>query len=279
MDLFDERNLFEFSHDDFPDERLIACRNPQLAKLRAEKRRSMLEATRKELETVQRMVENGRLKDADKIGVRVGKVINKYKMSKHFVLDIQDSHFAFDIDAQKVRDEATLDGLYVIRTPLPREQVKSDDAVRHYKGLSHVEAAFRNLKSDDIQIRPIYHYAEDRVRAHMLLCMLAYYVKWHMNEAWRGLLFADEDQQRLNDRDPVAPATRSDAANEKIATKILTDGSPAHSFRTLLNELATIVRNTCRRRDADDNESIFDIDTTPNATQRAALELINAIRM
>ena len=271
MDLFDERNLFEFSHDDFPDERLIACRNPQLAKLRAEKRRSMLEATRKELETVQRMVENGRLKDADKIGVRVGKVINKYKMSKHFVLDIQDSHFAFDIDAQKVRDEATLDGLYVIRTPLPREQVKSDDAVRHYKGLSHVEAAFRNLKSDDIQIRPIYHYAEDRVRAHMLLCMLAYYVKWHMNEAWRGLLFADEDQQRLNDRDPVAPATRSDAAIEKIATKILTDGSPAHSFRTLLNELATIVRNTCRRRDADDNESIFDIDTTPNAKQRAAL--------
>jgi transposase len=279
MDLFDERNLFELSDEAFPGERLVACRNPQLAALRAEKRRSMLAATVRELETVQRMVAHGRLKDADKIGVRVGKVLNKYKMAKHFVLDIQAEHFAFHIDEAKVAAEAALDGLYVIRTGLPREQLDAEEAVRHYKGLSHVEAAFRSLKSDDLKIRPIYHYTEDRVRAHLFLCMLAYYVKWHMSEAWRSLLFADEDQQRLAERDPVAPATRSEPALEKVASKRLSDGSPAHSFRTLLNELATIVRNTCRRRDADASEQTFEIDTTPNPKQRQALELINAIRV
>jgi transposase len=141
------------------------------------------------------------------------------------------------------------------------------------------EAAFRSLKSDDLQIRPIYHHSEERVRAHLLLCMLAYYVKWHMMEAWRGLLFADEDQERLTQRDPVAPATRSVAAVEKVASKRLADGSPAHSFRTLLNELSTIVRNTCRRKHAGAAEDTFEIDTTPNPKQIAALDLINAIRL
>jgi len=279
MDLFDERNLFELSDPAFPGERLIVCRNPSLATLRAEKRRSMLAATTRELETVQRMVANGRLKDADKIGVRVGKVVDKYKMSKHMELDIQDGQFSFQINAAKVAEEAALDGLYVIRTALPREQLSTDDAVRHYKSLSQVEAAFRSLKSDDLKIRPIYHRTEDRVRAHLFLCMLAYYVKWHMSEAWRGLLFADADQERRAAADPVAPATRSDAALEKIATKVLGDGSPAHSFRTLLNELSTIVRNTCRRRDADATEQTFEIDTTPNTKQRQALDRINAIRL
>lgn len=225
------------------------------------------------------MVVNGRLKDADQIGVRVGKVVNKYKMSKHVILDIQAGHFDFQIDEQKVAEEAALDGLSVIRTALPREEVSSEDAVRQYKSLSHVEAAFRSLKSDDIQIRPMFHYAENPVRAHLLLCMLAYDVKWHLNEAWRPLLFADEDEQRLAQRDPVAPATRSDPALEKIATKVLQDGSPAHRFRTLLNELATIVRNNCRRPDADAGDATFDIETTPNAKQRRALDLINAIRL
>ena len=279
MDLFDERNLFELSDPAFPGERLIVCRNPSLATLRAEKRRSMLAATTRELETVQRMVASGRLKDADKIGVRVGKVVNKYKMSKHMELDIQDGHFSFQINAAKVAEEAALDGLYVIRTALPRERLSTDDAVRHYKSLSQVEAAFRSLKSDDLKIRPIYHRTEDRVRAHLFLCMLAYYVKWHMSEAWRDLLFADADQERRAEADPVAAATRSDAALEKIAAKVLDDGSPAHSFRTLLNELSTIVRNTCRRPDADATEQTFEIDTTPNAKQRQALDRINAIRL
>jgi transposase len=279
IDLFDERNLFEFVHGDFPNERLIVCRNPQLAELRTHKRRDLLAATVKELETVQRMVAHGRLKDEDKIGVRVGRVLNKYKMAKHFVLDIGPDQFRFHIDEEKVAEEAALDGLYVIRTSVPAAQLDSDEAVRHYKSLGRVEAAFRNLKSDDLKIRPIHHYSADRVRAHLFLCMLAYYVKWHMGEAWRGLLFADEDQQRLAVRDPVAPATRSDAALEKIGSKQLQDGTPAHSFRTLLNELGTIVRNTCLRKLAAQNEPIFDIETTPNTKQREALKRIDAIRL
>ncbi|MGF1613373.1 MAG: transposase [Gammaproteobacteria bacterium] len=279
MDLFDERNLFELSDEAFPGERLIVCWNPSLAALRAEKRRSMLAATPRELETVQRMVAHGRLKDADKIGVRVGKGVNKYKMAKHMELDIQDGHFSFQINEAKVAEEAALDGLYVIRTALPREPISADDAVRPYKSLSQVEAAFRSLKSDDLKIRPIYHHTEDRVRAHLFLCRLAYYVKWHMSEAWRSLLFADEDRERRAEADPVAAATRSDAALEKTASKVLGDGSPAHSFRTLLNELGTLVRNTCRRRDANATEQTFDIDTTPNAKQRQALDRLNAIRL
>jgi Transposase DDE domain len=279
MDLFDERNLFEFQHDDYPGERLIACRNPQLARLRTAKRRDLLAATVAEMERVQQMVANGRLSDPDKIGVRVGRVINKYKMAKHMVLDIGEAHFAFRIDEEAVAAEAGLDGIYVIRTSTPDSQVGPDAAVRHYKGLSHVEAAFRSLKSDDLQIRPIYHHTEERVRAHLFLCMLAYYVKWHMTEAWRGLLFADEDQERLAQRDPVAPATRSQAALDKVASKRLADGSPAHSFSTLMKELGTIIRNTCRRKNASVGENTFTIDTTPSSKQQEALALIKAIQM
>lgn len=279
LDLFDERNLYEFAHEDYPGERLIVCRNPQLATLRAAKRRDLLSATVAQLDIVKRMVANGRLKDPEKIGVRVGRVLNTYKMAKHIILDIAAEHFDFRIDEAKVTAEAALDGLYVIRTSLPAEQSSDDETVLRYKSLSHVEAAFRSLKSDDLQIRPIYHYSEDRVRAHLFLCMLAYYVKWHMSEAWRGLLFADEDQKRLTLRDPVAPATRSAAALRKAATKQLPDGSPAHSFHTLLNDLATIVRNTCRRPNAPPDEVTFDIDTTPTPKQSAALDLIKAIRV
>jgi hypothetical protein len=279
MDLFDEVNLYACTHEEFPGERLVVCRNRALAAQRAAKRRELLEATCAQLEQVQQMVANGRLKDCDKIGVRVGRVINKYKMAKHLVLDIATEHFAFHIDEAKVAEEAALDGLYVIRTPLPVEQVSAAEAVRHYKDLSHVESAFRTLKSADLQIRPIYHHTEERVRAHLFLCMLAYYVTWHMSEAWRALLFADEDQARLAERDPVAPATRSDAALQKVASKQLADGSPAHSFRTLLNELSTIVRNTCRRHDATSGDEIFEIDTTPNTKQAQALDLIQQIRL
>jgi len=279
LDLFDERNLFEFTHEDFPGERLVVCRNPQLAKLRTHKRRELLAATVEQLQTVQRMVEGGRLKDQGKIGVRVGRVLNKYKMAKHFQLQIDEGHFGFEVDEKKVAEEALLDGLYVIRTDLPASEVDSAQAVHHYKGLSRVEAAFRHLKSVDLQIRPIRHYSEDRVRAHLFLCMLAYYVKWHMCEAWRGLLFADEEQHRLAERDPVAPATRSESALEKSASKCLPDGSPVHSFRTLLDELGTLVRNTCRRSFAGANPACFELDTTPNSKQREALRLIDSIRL
>lgn len=279
MDLFDERNLFEFTHEDYPDERLIACRNPQLAKLRTHKRQALLAATVKELETVQRMVASGRLKDEGKIGVRAGRVLNKYRMAKHIVLDISAAQFSFHIDEEKVAQEAALDGLYVIRTSVPADHIDQDDAVRYYKDLNHVEKAFRSLKGDDLQIRPIHHRTEDRVRAHLFLCMLAYYVKWHMSEAWRELLFADQDQQRLAERDPVKPATRSAAALDKVASKRLSDGSPVHSFQTLLNELATIVRNTCRCSKTEQDEPNFDIDTTPSSKQCDALRLIDSIRL
>ncbi len=279
MDLFDERNLAEVVHEDFPGERLIVCRNPQLAKLRTHKRRELLAATCDELAVVQRMVAGGRLKDKEKIGVRVGRVLNKYKMAKHFILQIDTAHFAFEIDELQVAEEAALDGLYVIRTSVPAEQLSDEAAVRHYKDLSQVEAAFRRLKSNDLEIRPIRHYSDKRVRAHLFLCMLAYYVQWHMNEAWRSLLFADEDLQRRAQRDPVAPASRSDSAQEKLTSKRLSDTSPAHSFRTLLNELATLVRNTCRRKNTEAQEAGFQLDTRPNTKQQEALRLIDAIRL
>jgi len=183
LGLFDERNLFELAHPDFPGERLVACRNPELAKRRAHKRTSLLEATTTELEKVRGMVARGRLCGQDDIGVRVGKVVNKYKVAKHFKLIIEDARFAFDIDPDSVRAEAALDGIYVIRTSLPEERMSAEDTVRSYKRLSQVERAFRSLKTLDLEIRPIHHRLERRVRSHIFLCMLAYYVLWHMLQA------------------------------------------------------------------------------------------------
>jgi transposase len=277
MDLFDERNLFELSHPDFPGERLVACRNPELAKRRAEKRRSLIEATVKELDQVCAMVERGRLKGEDKIGLRVGKVINKYKVAKHFILEIQPHHFAYSLDQDKIAAEAALDGLYVIRTSLDEQRISAEDAVRSYKQLSRVERAFRSMKTVDLQVRPIRHRLEGRVRAHILLCVLAYYVQWHMVEAWRELLFCDEDQDAKTTRDPVAPATRSAAALHKVHTRTLDDGSAAHSFQTLLHHLSTIVRNTCTLPCANTDPPVFEVDTTPNAKQQRAYELLKTI--
>ena len=277
MDLFDERNLFELSHPDFPGERLVACRNRELAKRRAEKRRSLLEATGQELDQVCAMVERGRLQGEDKIGLRVGKVINKYKVAKHFILEIQARHFAYSLDEDKIAAEAALDGLYVIRTSLDQHHISAEDAVRSYKQLSRVERAFRSMKTMDLHIRPIRHRLEGRVRAHIFLCVLAYYVQWHMVEAWRELLFCDEDQDAKTTRDPVAPATRSAAALHKVQTRTLDDGSAAHSFQTLLHHLSTIVRNTCTIPSANVDPPVFEIDTTPNAKQQRAYELLKTI--
>ena len=246
LGLFDERNLFELSHPDYPGERLVACRNAELAKLRRHKRESLLEATKKELTKVKGMVERRRLRGAAAIGIRVGKVVNKYKVSKHFALDITEDRFDFHVIDQEVKAEAALDGIYVIRTSLPKKRLSAADTVRSYKRLSNVERAFRTIKTIDLKVRPIHHRHEDRVRAHIFLCVLAYYIEWHMREAWRGLLFADEDQAAKASRDPVATAKRSTAANHKAATHALEDGSTVHSFRTLMQDLASIVRNTCR---------------------------------
>lgn len=279
LDLFDERNLFEFTHSDYPDERLVACRNPELAALRAHKREELLRATEKHLEKVRTMVQAGRLRGQDRIGVRVGKVINQYKVAKHFTLEIQDNAFTFTRRAESVAAEAATDGLYVIRTSLPGSEMDSADCVRHYKSLAQVERAFRTLKSVDLRIRPIHHRLADRVRAHIFLCTLAYYVEWHLREAWRELLFADTDQAAKATRDPVAPAKRSAAAQHKAATRRLEDGTPVHSFTTLMDELATIVRNTCRTPQSVDKTATFQITTQPNPKQRRAMELIQQITM
>ena len=407
MELFDERNLFEIQHPDFPGQRLVACRNPALAQHRAHKRRSLLEATVEELRKVQRMVERGRLSgkqaiDArvnetvgssrmrkyltftirddgfdvsiDKprvcaaatrtiaaeldvvrrmvrrgrlsgqqeiearlakalsrrkagkhfrldvrddgfevtidtksvvteataglarklekvrlriergelygkgaIGVRVGKVIGKYKMGKHFQHAIRDNGFDFSIDEANVATEAALDGIYVVRTCLAKEKADSEETVRGYKLLTQVERAIRSMKTIDIKARPIHHRLETLVRAHFFACMLAYYVEWHLIKAWRPLLFCDEDQDAKATRDPVAPAKRSEAALRKAATKRLEDGSPVHSFKTLMEHLAGIVRNTCRRVDAGPDEPTFYMTTPPNPKQQKAYDLLDTI--
>jgi hypothetical protein len=277
LGLFDERNLFELTHPDYPGERLVACRNPQLGRARAHKRAALLEATRGALDQVRARVERGNLTGAGKIGVRVGRVLNKYKVAKHFELTIEEHRFDYRLLEESVAAEAALDGLYVIRTALAAQRMDAAEVVRGYKRLTEVERAFRSMKTVDLEIRPIHHRLENRVRAHIFLCTLAYYVEWHMREAWRPLLFADEDLDAKATRDAVAPAQRSAAALRKASTHRLEDGSPAHSFRTLLEELACVVRNTCRTQGADLDTPSFQIVTTPNATQRRALELLQSI--
>jgi transposase len=279
LGLFDQRNLFEFAHPDYPGERLVACRNPELARLRAHTREDLLQATQKTLQKVCDSVAAGRLAGKDRIGVRVGKVVNQYKVAKHFTLDIGEDAFAFHRKPDSITAEAALDGIYIIRTSVSASRMDAADCVRHYKALANVERAFRSMKTIDLKVRPIHHRLADRVRAHIFLCMLAYYVEWHMRQAWRELMFADEDQAAKRTRDPVAPAKRSKAAAAKAQTHTLDDGTPAHSFSTLLAELSTIVRNTCRTPSAGPNAPIFQITTTANPKQRRALELLQQIEV
>ena len=279
LGLFDERNLVELTSPEYPGERLVACRNPQLAKLRAIKREELLAATEKNLQQIKERVDAGRLKGADAIGLRVGKVINQYKVAKHFELSIEDKSFTYARKREAIAAEAALDGIYIIRTSVAAQRLEAADCVRSYKALANVERAFRSLKTVDLKVRPIHHRTADRVRAHILLCMLAYYVEWHMREAWAPLLFSDTDQAAKATRDPVAPARRSDAALDKVARRALDDATPVHSFSTLMADLATIVRNTCRPPSTGPEAPTFDVVTTPNAQQRRALELIQQIRM
>jgi transposase len=278
LDLFDERNLITLTHEDYPGERLIACRNPALARLRAEKRQDLIAATARELEKVAAMVAGGRLKGAGRIGVRVGKVADKYKVAKHFDLTITDTAFAFKVKDESMAAEAALDGLYVIRTSVAEADMTAGEAVLNYKRLAEVERAFHTLKGIDLQVRPIRHRLEARVKAHIFLSMLAYYLEWHMIEAWAPLTFKDEAGDDAARRaDPVAPARRSQAALAKVHTRTLADGTPTMSFTRLLAHLATIVRNTMRPRGARPGEATFTLTTTPTPKQQQALDRIAAI--
>lgn len=279
LGLFDERNLLEISSPDFPGERLVACRNPELAKKRAHTRADLLLATEKNLQKIQARVEAAKLIGRDKIGLAVGKVVNQYKVSKHFELNMTDNAFTFSRNEGSIAAEAALDGLYVIRTSVQAKRMDAQACVRTYKSLAQVERAFRSIKTMDLKVRPIHHHLEGRVRAHIFLCMLAYYVEWHMRQAWRELMFADEDQAAKQVRDPVAPAQRSEAATKKAQSHALEDGSPTHSFQTLMALLQTVVRNTCRSKSGSENASTFQVTTTPDAKQRRALELIDQIKM
>jgi hypothetical protein len=279
LGLFDERNLLELSSPDYPGERLMACRNPQLARLRAHKREALLGATETALAKIKARVDAAKLAGQDAIGVCVGKGVNQYKVAKHFALEIGETTFAFRRKADSIAAEAALDGLYIIRTSVPANEMQAADCVRNYKSLANVERAFRSLKTVDLKVRPIHHRLADRVRSHIFLCMLAYYVEWHMREAWRELMFADPDQAAKATRDPVAPAARSGVALDKVARHRLDDGSPAHSFATLMAELATIVRNTCRTPQTAETATTFDILTTPNPKQQRALGLLGQITL
>jgi hypothetical protein len=279
LGLFDEHNLLEIASPDYPGERLVACRNPELAKMRTHKREELLAATETSLQKIKARVDAGKLAGADEIGLRVGRVINQYKVAKHFELAIGDDTFTFARKREAIAAEAALDGLYIIRTSVAAKQMEAAQCVRNYKALANVERAFRSLKTIDLKVRPIHHRTADRVRAHIFLCMLAYYVEWHMREAWRELMFADIDQGAKATRDPVAPAKRSKAALAKASRHALDDGTPAHSFATLLDDLSTIVRNTCRTPHAGPDAPTFEVLTTPNPKQQRAFDLLQTIRV
>ncbi len=273
LSLFDQVNLAEIASDAFPHERLVVCRNPAVAAERARKRGELLAATEAELERVKASVHGprGRLRNADagQIGQRTGRIINKYKMAKHFTLDITDGAFDYQRKDEQITSEAALDGLYVIRTTLTADKLGAPAAVRAYKQLKMAERAFKTMK-DTLEIRPIHHHLEPRVRAHIFLCMLAYYVAFELNARLAPLLFTDENP--LVPVDPVAPATRSAAANAKAGSTRTTDAHPAHNLPDLLADLATLTRNQVRIATSDHTYTRL---TTPTALQARTLELLD----
>jgi hypothetical protein len=270
MSLFDTQDLIEITHPDYPGERLIACRNPALAVERARKRDDLLAATEKQLTTIHKRVAAGTLRGADKIGIAVGKDIGKYKMGKHFAITITDTTFSFERDQAGIAAEATLDGIYVLRTTVHAEVLDPTEVVQSYKNLANVERDFRIIKSDDLDLRPIHHRLDERVKAHVLICMLACYLIWHLRKAWAPLTFTDQAPPTRDN--PVAPAHRSADAQAKASTKHDADGNPVRSFRDLLDHLATLTRDRIRYHDTD-----IEIDKLTDATptQRRAFDLID----
>jgi hypothetical protein len=267
LSLFDEQNLAEIAAADYPGERLVVCRNPLVAAERARKRDDLLEATERALAEIQGRVEQGTLKGEAAIGLAVGAVWNRWRVRKHFQLEISDTSFAFERKQEQIAAEAALDGIYVLRTSVAASELSAPDVLRAYKQLKEVERAFRTLKGP-LELRPIHHRLEDRVRAHVFLCMLAYYLAWHLRQAWKPLLF--DDEQPPPQPDPVAKARRSADAEQKARSKRTTTGERCHSLTTLLDELATRSRNTIRLHGG----ASFDQLTEPTPTQARALTLI-----
>jgi hypothetical protein len=273
LGLFDEMNLAEISHPDFPGERLVACRNPALATERARKRTELLAATETELDKVTRLVAGGKLKGAAKIGVRVGRVLGRFKVAKHFDLQITDTTFSHARRHDQIAAEAALDGIYVVRTSVAADRLDAPGVVEAYKRLANVERDFRSLKSIDLELRPIHHWRDGRVRAHVLVCMLACYLVWHLRRALAPLCFTD--QQPPPRPDPVAPAQRSVDAAAKASRHRLADATPTHSFRSLLDHLGTLTRNQVRFA-GQPHPVITELLATPTPTQRRAFELLGA---
>ena len=272
LGLFDERNLAEITSPAYPGERLVVCRTPLLAAERARTRLDLLSATEAKLAPIAERVAAGRLRGAARIGLAVGRVIDRHKVAKHFRVEITDDRLSVTRDEAAIATEAALDGLYVLRTSVVAERLASADVVRSYKLLTRVERAFRSLKAVDLAVRPIRHWTEGRVRAHIFLCLLAYYVAWHIERAWAPLLVRDEARPEL--ADPVAPARRSAAALAKAHTGRLPDGTAAHSFRTLLAELKTLTRDTLVPAGGPE-AAAFTIVATPTPLQARALALLN----
>ena len=273
LSLFDQQDLAEIQHPAYPGERLIACRNPLLAEERKRKREELLTGTEKQLEKIRAATQRKRrpLRGKKEIGLAVGKVLGRYKMGKHLQLTIEEDRFDWQRKPASIEREAALDGIYVIRTSVPASNLTGQQVVATYKSLSTVERAFRSMKSVDLKVRPIHHHDADRVKAHVFLCMLAYYVEWHMRRALAPLLFDEEDHEAAETQRSsiVAPAQRSLSAQQKAISKQTADGFPVHSFRTLLTDLATLTRNRVRM-----GEQLFDMLATPTTLQDRAFELL-----
>jgi hypothetical protein len=269
MSLFDQQGLAEITSPDYPGERLVACRNPVLAANRARKREELLAATEKLLAPLIARVQAGRLTGAAEIGVAAGKVINKYNTGKHFEVRITDTSLAVARKQSQIAEEAALDGFYVLRTPIPAAELDAPGVVTAYKNLKYVERDFRHIKSDDLDLRPVFHRLEERVRAHVLICMLACYLTWHLRKAWAPLTFTDENPPAPGN--PVAPAQRSPAAQAKASRQRDEHGRPYYSFRGLLDHLATLTRNDIRFAETTATVPML---AEPTSTQRQAFDLI-----
>jgi transposase len=269
LSLFDEQNLAEITAEDYPGERLIVCRNPLVAAERTRKRQELLEATERDLQQIAERVQRGTLQGSDQIGLTVGPAVKRYKMRKHFDLQITDQGFTFTRKTEQIQAEAALDGIYILRTSLTENECSTGDVVRSYKNLEQAERAFKTFKGPELQIRPIHHHLETRVRAHIFLCMLAYYLTWHLKQAWAPLLFKDENPPTSTD--PVAKATRSAGALRKAQTKRITTGEPCHSYKSLIAELSTLTRNTIS---LPGTNATFHKLTHPTDLQAYALDLV-----
>src|SRR6266496_551613 len=276
VSLFDERDLAEISSPDYPGERLIVCRNPLLASERQPYRDALLRATADELDRIAAATQRSRnpLRGKDRIGLRVGRVLGRFKVGKHFKLTISEERFSYQRNSTTIAEEAALDGIYVIRTSVSTQTLSPEDTVLSYKCLAQVERAFRSIKTVDLKLRPIHHHLADRVRAHVLICMLAYYVEWHMRRALAPMLFDDDDKAAAARQrpSPVAKAQRSTRAEGKARTKLTTEGAPVHSFQTLLADLATVVKNRLQPKDG--SGAAFDMITTPTRLQQRAFDLL-----